>query len=224
MDISQNSKIVGRISRNTAERQASSAIQADSSSAQALWESWPPLPEVVKRRRKWRLHATSSAVPALHDLPLPPLQLSQRSLQSSINCQSSPSPHNQSNPKSDKQQRLSLSTHPDMIPAPPIPPPQSDLVRSHTRSIDTGDVVIASREDLLDRSAILPTAPVASQSTGASSQVTQAAPIRAPHPTSSAFSTHPSPLIADPQPQFGATPSTQLLSTSVTSCTQFPPK
>ncbi len=76
MDISQNFKIVGRTRRDSEESQAGAEMQADSLSALPPMTPLPPLPVLVKRRGKLRLHPTSSAVPALHDLPLPPLQVS----------------------------------------------------------------------------------------------------------------------------------------------------
>ena len=147
MDVSQNFKIVGRTLRDSEESQAGAVMQADSLSAQSPMTPLQPLPVLVKRRQKWRLHATSSAVPALHDLPLPPLQVSQRYLQSPSNQQSSPSPHNQPNPTLNEHQKLSLSTRSEKNPAPPIPPPQSNLVRSPAGIVDSGDLVIASREN-----------------------------------------------------------------------------
>ena len=100
--MAQESRIVGMSLRNTADRQSRTASQAVPHPAQPQKESLPPQPGVGKRGRQSHLQTVPAAVPALMDIALPPLQLSQRDLTFSSNRQTSHSPNNQANPKSDK--------------------------------------------------------------------------------------------------------------------------
>ena len=120
--MAQESKYVGMSLRNTADRQSRAASQAAPYSALPPRESLPPQPGVGKKGRQSRLHVVPAAVPSLLDLHLPQVQHPQKDLQAPSNQQSSQSPHNQSNPKSNDPQKFSLSTRSETNPAPPPNP------------------------------------------------------------------------------------------------------
>ena len=84
-----------------------------------------------------------------------------------------------------------------MIPAPPIPTPRSNLVPHRAASVGSSDIVIGSRQDLLDRPAIQSVPPASSLVAGSPIEVPQTAPISAPLPTSVTCTIKPRPPIAD---------------------------
>ena len=212
--MAQESTSIGRTLRNTADRQSRAAIQAAPHSALPPRESLQPPPGKDKRGRKSRLQVPSSAAPSHLDTQSTSQQAQPSIGHSQRNQWQSESPQDQSDTNRNKQMRFSKSNHSRMQAAPPVPPSQSNLVPHRAASVGSGDMVIGSRQDRLDRPAIQSVPPASSLVAGSPIEVPQTSPISAPLPTSDTFTINPRPPLANFHFQLNAPLSVQLLSTS----------